>query len=271
MRTTASAWVAFAFISISIATAASAQPPRAQGGADLIGPTVPNAPYSGVGTTTVTQTYSDGTKINREITARLYRDNAGRVRREQTILGLTPLDPSKESEIVVTIVDPVAGVIYAVNPTRRTAYRIPFDARSLVGKPPVPPPPPPPPPPAESVGPAPLPIPPPPPPPPTEEPLGTRQIEGVTATGRRSTLTIPTGVIGNDRPIVTIDERWESPELKLLLRSRHHDPRTGDVEFRLTNLQQGEPDAELFKVPADYKIIDAKRPPEQEQLQQLLQ
>jgi len=74
-----------------------------------------------------------------------------------------------------------------------------------------------------------------------EEGLGTKQIEGVTANGRRTTLTIPAGQIGNDRPIAIVDERWESPELRLLLLSTHNDPRTGEVEFRLMNLRRGEP------------------------------
>src|SRR5262249_22443100 len=64
--------------------------------------------------------------------------------------------------------------------------------------------------------------------------LGTQLIEGLTATGRRTVLTIPVGQIGNDRPIEITDERWESTELRVLVLSRHHDPRTGEVQYRLT-------------------------------------
>jgi hypothetical protein len=260
------------FVSLMLAPVASAQGKLLPGGGGLdpVGPTVTNAPYSGEAVTTVTQTLGDGTKINRTVVARLYRDSAGRVRREQTIMGLEPLDPSKETPMMVTIIDPVAGVAYAMNPERHTAFRMPFDPSALRGKPPVPPPPPPPPPggPADPTNPATPWPPPPPPPPPTEESLGTRQIEGVTAIGRRSAQTIATGKIGNDRPIVTLDERWESPELKVLLRSRHSDPRTGDIDFRLTKVQRTEPDAELFKVPANYQILETGRDePEQEQPQ----
>ena len=87
--------------------------------------------------------------------------------------------------------------------------------------------------------------------------LGTRQIEGVTATGRKTITTIPQGQIGNDRPIEITDEQWESAELKLLLLSRHHDPRTGDVEYRLTNISRAEPAAYLFSVPSDYTVVDS--------------
>src|SRR5262249_2778731 len=95
----------------------------------------------------------------------------------------------------------------------------------------------------------------------TPEPLGTRQIEGVTANGTRRTEVIPTGRIGNDRPIEISDERWESPELRMLVLSKHHDPRTGDVEVRLTNSVRAEPPRELFLPPGDYAIVDAPPPP----------
>jgi hypothetical protein len=90
---------------------------------------------------------------------------------------------------------------------------------------------------------------------PTEEQLGTRQIEGIKATGRRTTTVIPAGRIGNDRPIQIIDEQWESPELNLLLSSRFSDPRTGVVEYRLTNISRTEPRADLFAVPAGYTEV----------------
>ncbi len=230
-----------------------------------VGPVVTGAPYSGEGVTILKLKLFDGTRIERKVTARFYRDSAGRIRREQTIMGLAALNPADESPLVVTIVDHVAGFIYALNPGSRTAHKIAIDTRSgtrsaakrmLRGEPP--PPPPPPPPPAGGVKPG---APPPPPPAPTEESLGSRQIEGLTAVGRRSSRTIPAGQIGNDRPIEITDERWESPDLKVLLLSRHHDPRTGDFEYRLTNISRSEPPASLFSVPPDYAIADTPPPP----------
>jgi hypothetical protein len=47
----------------------------------------------------------------------------------------------------------------------------------------------------------------------------------------------------------------------VLVLSRHHDPRTGDVEYRLTNVTRAEPPRELFQPPADYSIVDAPPPP----------
>jgi hypothetical protein len=89
---------------------------------------------------------------------------------------------------------------------------------------------------------------------PVEESLGTRVIEGVKAAGRKST-TIPAGLIGNDRPIVITDERWESPELKVIVLSRFPDPRTGEVEYQSTNINRSEPPPDLFIVPPGYEIL----------------
>ena len=100
---------------------------------------VKDQPYSGEGVTTVRQTLADGTRIERRITARFFRDSSGRIRREQTILGLTEVDPSGEAPKVVTIVDPVEGVTWALNPATRTVHRIPFH-RGRPGTPPLPPP-----------------------------------------------------------------------------------------------------------------------------------
>jgi hypothetical protein len=229
------------------------------------------APFSGEGITVVAQTLADGTHIERTTTSKIYRDSAGRVRREQTIIGLAALDPSRESETLVTIVDPYTRTTYVLNPSTRMARRAP------AGVAPAPPPPPP----GGDARPAranaQMPAPPPPPPPPAPpggdvrlaphqiaatktETLGTRQIEGVTATGRKTITTIPQGQIGNDRPIEITDEQWESAELKLLLLSRHHDPRTGDVEYRLTNISRAEPASYLFIVPSDYTVVDSLSP-----------
>src|SRR5262245_58797166 len=71
-------------------------------------------PFSGEGVTTTTQTLADGTRIERTVTAKLYRDGEGRVRREQTIVGLSPLNATGEA-VAITIVDPVARVTYTLD------------------------------------------------------------------------------------------------------------------------------------------------------------
>ncbi|HEY0006785.1 MAG TPA: energy transducer TonB [Pyrinomonadaceae bacterium] len=89
---------------------------------------------------------------------------------------------------------------------------------------------------------------------PVTESLGKQNIEGVEAEGTRSTVTIPAGQIGNERPIQIINERWYSPELQTVVLTKRIDPLVGETTYRLTNINRAEPDRSLFEVPADYKI-----------------
>jgi hypothetical protein len=91
--------------------------------------------------------------------------------------------------------------------------------------------------------------------------LGVKVIEGVTAKGRRETQTIPTGQIGNDRPISVVSETWYSDELQAIVLSRHSDPRVGDSEYKVTNVSRAEPSRSLFEVPAGYTIKEENREP----------
>jgi hypothetical protein len=208
-------------------------------------------PFSADGLTTITQVLADGTRIEQSAPSRFFRDSEGRVRREQTILGLAALARPGQTQHVVTLADPVAHVTWSLYPERAAARRAPPSQREPRG-------------PisfgsrpgrtitfttAAEPGTAGL-----------WESLGTREVEGVAASGARTSRTIPTGSIGNDRPIEITTERWMAEELQVLLLSREHDPRTGTVEFRLTNIQRTEPPRELFTVPPDYRIIDAPPP-----------
>jgi hypothetical protein len=85
-----------------------------------------------------------------------------------------------------------------------------------------------------------------------DEALGTRTIAGIDTVGRRVTLTVPTGALGNDAAYDLVDERWESPELRLLVSSQLTDTRTGTVNYQLTNIVRSEPAASLFAIPSDY-------------------
>jgi hypothetical protein len=82
--------------------------------------------------------------------------------------------------------------------------------------------------------------------------LGTQRVEGIDAVGYRVTRTIPLWHAGNDRSIELVDERWESPELKLVISSSSIDPRTGVIEYRLTNIKRTEQPSVLFELPANY-------------------
>jgi len=86
------------------------------------------------------------------------------------------------------------------------------------------------------------------------EDLGTQTIEGVSAQGKRETVTIPAGQIGNEKPIEIVTETWFSPELHTMVLRKHSDPRLGDSTYRLTDIKRNEPDAALFQPPPGTKV-----------------
>jgi hypothetical protein len=92
----------------------------------------------------------------------------------------------------------------------------------------------------------------------TEE-LGRQTMEGVTVQGRRITTTIPAGEMGNDQPIVIVNETWFSPELQTMVLSKRSDPRSGDTVTRMINISRSEPAHLLFELPADYKISEGRQ------------
>jgi hypothetical protein len=247
------------------------------------GRVTPNAPYSAEAIADSTQALADGNRINRKSVTRVYRDGEGRTRREE-------IDESG-AIVSVSIVDPVAHVTYMLNPASRTAYRDPVriampegavgGGRGAVRRSPD----------GASGTPAEVqermkvtaeelamvraasPVPPPPPPPPlpgeramiersgagaiAREDLGSQTMEGVNATGSRSTTTIPAGAIGNVQPIKIVAEQWFSPDLQVLVMTKYSDPRSGETTYRLQNIVRAEPDRSLFTVPPDYTLKES--------------
>jgi hypothetical protein len=92
--------------------------------------------------------------------------------------------------------------------------------------------------------------------------LGELVIEGVTASGARVSAVVPAGQIGNEKPLTFSSEAWYSPELSIIAMSKVSDPVTGDTNFQLTKLRRGEPNPDLFTVPAEYRIVGAGIPSE---------
>jgi hypothetical protein len=231
---------------------------------------VTGAPYSATITNESVQTLADGTHITQSSSGTTARDSQGRTRQDAPLPALGNLSAADTPHLVF-LQDPVAGASYTLNLTDKTAWKGPvppaggaapgmmlstntFFVHSASGAP-LPPPPPPPDAPAastmliqkrlaESEGDV------------TTENLGSQTIEGVQATGVRTTQTIAVGKIGNDRPITIVTEVWTSPELKTIVLSKRNDPRMGEQTFKLTNIQRGEPDPSLFVVPSDFKITE---------------
>jgi hypothetical protein len=92
----------------------------------------------------------------------------------------------------------------------------------------------------------------------TREDLGEQLIEGVMATGTRTTTVIPAGAIGNEQPIRIVSEEWYCKDLGILVLTKYSDPRSGETTYRVTNIDRAEPDPSLFQVPADYTMQPSK-------------
>jgi hypothetical protein len=84
-----------------------------------------------------------------------------------------------------------------------------------------------------------------------EESLGTRSLEGVEVLGTRYNTRRPLTTSG----VVSVPgERWISPELKLVVSSRMEDSVVGVVGYQLRNIIRSEPPAELFQLPTEYTV-----------------
>lgn len=208
------------------------------------GKVVTGAPYSADVSNQMTQTLADGNTISRSNTGHVARDSQGRTYSQETFAG--GFLGSTAPVTVTFIVDPVTGYAYALHSDKKTAVRRairqPQDGFDPLRRPhdradrPTPP---------DVV---------------TTD-LGMQNINGVQATGKSTTRTVPAGAMGNSQPLVSTNETWYSPDLQTFVLAKRNDPRMGQSTFTLTNIQRNEPTASLFQVPADYTVTDAKGGP----------
>lgn len=235
---------------------------------------VKGAPYALDATIETVQSLADGNRIVHRQTVHLYRDSKGRTRREETLAAIGPWAASGTPPTMVTIQDPVSGVSYFLDPQRKTATKLPampmgkgvMVTRNMVGGEPA----------TETVS-----TPPAgatfvssggegkdvvfgfhttfeervPRPEEKSESLEKETIAGVLADGTRTTATIAANTMGNERPLDIVRERWYSPELQIVLRSKQSDPRFGETTYEVTKLDRGEPAPSIFEIPSDYKVI----------------
>ncbi|HEY6290306.1 MAG TPA: hypothetical protein VI455_01935, partial [Terriglobia bacterium] len=146
---------------------------------------VTGAPFSAQASTETSQTLADGNQINHTETAQVYRDSAGRTRRDATISRIGPWSAASAPRKIVNISDPVTGVSYLLDPTDKTAVemtahgrkgeRPEFAGRKRLDE--------------DGSGQSKIQR--------TTESLGTQMMAGVTVQGTRTTETIPAGAIGN--------------------------------------------------------------------------
>ena len=237
------------------------------------GPPKKGAPYSAEAVTETVQVLADGNRIVRENRAKVFRDSEGRTRREEKLGTVGPWAVAGESPTRIFINDPVAGEHWILEPENKIARKMkmpkmgehvgviagvragvhagvnvtvdPSDRaapvrkrierravrveQGVIGGA------------IHEDG--------------TEsEDLGTRTIEGVEATGKKITRTIPAGEIGNERPIEVVFEQWRSEELGVDVMTKRSDPRSAETTYKLTDIQRTEPLPGLFQPPPDYEV-----------------
>ena len=230
---------------------------------------VKGAPFSLEAMIESAQTLADGNRIVHRQSVHLYRDSKGRTRREETLAAIGPWAASGAPLTMITLQDPVSGVSYFLDPQKKVATKVPVvpagqDLLAIGGGPET-----------ASAGSAHVAVgfisrgeegtpvmfgayagpggqemhlqe--------ESESLGTETIAGISADGTRTTTTIPANALGNERALVIIRERWYSPDLQIVLRSKQTDPRFGETSYNVIKIDRSEPAFSLFEIPSGYTI-----------------
>jgi hypothetical protein len=90
--------------------------------------------------------------------------------------------------------------------------------------------------------------------------LGQKSFNGVPATGTRLVRDIPSGVLGNEKPITSTLDRWVSPDLGIPVQMTQKSSIGGELTLNLEQVARTEPDPTLFVPPSDYKRRDINLP-----------
>jgi hypothetical protein len=212
-------------------------------------PAITGAPFSGVAKTQSVTVFADGNRVVRTNTVRYFRDGQGRTRTER----------GKGANAVITINDPVSAERYVLRPQNKSAYvykavatgtgslavassddeLVPFALlgfRMGIG--------------AQSTTEASS----------AQTSLGQKTVNGLTASGTRLVRTIPSGVLGNEKPITSTIERWVSTDLGIPVQITQKSSIGGELTLNLEQVMRTEPDATLFSPPSDYTRPDVNSP-----------
>ena len=88
----------------------------------------------------------------------------------------------------------------------------------------------------------------------TTESLGTKVVEGVTATGTKTTRITQTE---NSEPEISVTISWFSRDLQMVVLSDLDDGQAGRTVMKVVNIVRAEPSSQLFQIPVDYTIKDS--------------
>ncbi len=202
---------------------------------------VPGEPFSAVAQAEATRTLPDGSSFDRKRTEKMARDSRGRIYNEGH--RNVPLASAEQSPLVsIHIYDPDSGMNVFLNPYTHIARETRLTTNSTKVPPlnwaqlnvtftPA----------GEHV---------------QLDDLGTGVMQGLDVHGYRRSVTLTQKVSGTPQPIVVTDEYWYSEDLHINLMEKHTDPRTGTMVLTVTKIERVEPPAEMFAIPAGYKVVD---------------
>jgi|SRR5579862_76022 len=204
-------------------------------------PPLANAPFTATVRTTWVRRFDDGSTQTIQNHRTIARDNLGRIYQQRR--NLYPEGDPRDNRITqIEISDPQTHEIYFCHPIQRTCelrgYYAPTSSAPLIPAGPL------------DGGKAFL----------TRAPLGNDSVSGLETVGTRETTTLNAGTIGNDRSISIVKEFWYSPQLGINLIEKRQDPRVGTQTFTVSDISLGEPDAGLFETPANFQIVDMRKP-----------
>lgn len=87
-------------------------------------------------------------------------------------------------------------------------------------------------------------------------------IEAFDVEGYGERLTFPGGNNGNRENITIAVKSWYAPTIKAVLAMEMSDSRSGVTRIRLSHIQLREPQASLFTIPSEYRVVEHKAGPE---------
>lgn len=206
----------------------------------IVIPPKPGAPFSMTLMTEWSRPFGNGGTVTLTNQRRIMRDSRGRIYQERWLL--VPKGGDIKSRMdVFQITDPDQHTWYNCEPIRKICELLPYRTRSQPNFEPA----------IGTSGSL-----------PngrgfhTHEDLGLSSTEGQETHGYRETTTINTGVMGNDKPMVSIREFWYSPQLAVNLISVVNEPQSGTQVFTVKDLTTSEPEPAFFEPPTDYQIVN---------------
>jgi hypothetical protein len=203
---------------------------------------VKGAPYAAEAVTETTQTLADGNRITRKSSANVYRDSAGRTRREETMSAMGPWAAGGDAPKVIFIQDPAASAGYHLDPQTHVAHKMPmgkgaffFSQTGTVAS--------------------------------GQKNVTFQRMVAPPAGAEVSGAVGAVAIAAPGAKISKADVKTESLGKQTIDMSRRSDPRFGETVYRLTNIQRSEQPASLFEVPPDYTVAENEFPPMMKKIQ----